>query len=169
MFVETVSEDSPPISLNGTSRRIGECWPLWVWWIWKCCFVAGIRQSIVRDVSLSTAYLTHANAVLSSFVRFPCLFCFLSSFLLSLFSYPFLYWFFWTFPSTGILETRKHDVWETGSVSETSCFLVSRIPDDGKVQKKKTSKPVCYIPSSEPFRIYSFLGLLPLRFSYFLL
>jgi hypothetical protein len=25
--------------------------------------------------------------------------------------------FFWTFPSSGILETRKHDVSETGSVS----------------------------------------------------
>jgi hypothetical protein len=73
---------------------------------------------------------------------------------------------FWTFPSSGVLETRKHDVSETGCVSvlrwkggeytysvgplrielisitglsypvsETSCFLVSRIPDDGKVQK----------------------------------
>jgi hypothetical protein len=52
-----------------------------------------------------------------------------------------------------ILETRKHDVSETRSVSETSCFLVSRIPDDGKFQKKN---PVilCYTPSSEPFRIY---------------
>jgi hypothetical protein len=27
------------------------------------------------------------------------------------------YWVFWTFPSSGILETRKHDVSETGSVS----------------------------------------------------
>jgi hypothetical protein len=62
------------------------------------------------------------------------------------------YCFFFTYPSSGILETRKHDVSETGSVpqvssppfhlrtergpvSETSCFLVSRIPDDGKVQK----------------------------------
>jgi hypothetical protein len=27
------------------------------------------------------------------------------------------YWDFWTFPSSGILETRKHDVSETGSVS----------------------------------------------------
>jgi hypothetical protein len=25
--------------------------------------------------------------------------------------------FFWTFPSSGFLETRKHDVSETGSVS----------------------------------------------------
>jgi hypothetical protein len=97
------------------------------------------------------------------------------------------YWVFLTFPSSGILETRKHDVSETGCfrpqvkggnktptqlgpletailnhwtissflgaqlsrclippfylrtgtdpVSEKSCFLVSRIPDDGKVQK----------------------------------
>jgi hypothetical protein len=26
------------------------------------------------------------------------------------------YWVFWTFPSSGILKTRKHDVSETGSV-----------------------------------------------------
>jgi hypothetical protein len=25
------------------------------------------------------------------------------------------YWVFWTFPSSGIVETRKHDVSETGS------------------------------------------------------
>jgi hypothetical protein len=28
-----------------------------------------------------------------------------------------LFFFFFTFPSSGILETRKHDVSETGSVS----------------------------------------------------
>jgi hypothetical protein len=84
--------------------------------------------------------------------------------------------FFWTFPSSGILETRKLVQWlrlalskwpnwvgvlfppfymrtETDPVSETSCFLVSRIPDDGKVQKKNRN-PVCYTPSSEPFRIH---------------
>jgi hypothetical protein len=54
-------------------------------------------------------------------------------------------------PSSGILENRKHDVSETGSisllrclpphlvketsVSETSCFLFFRIPDDGKSPK----------------------------------
>jgi ABC-type enterochelin transport system ATPase subunit len=27
------------------------------------------------------------------------------------------YWVFWTFPSSGILETRKHDVSEIGSLS----------------------------------------------------
>jgi hypothetical protein len=32
-------------------------------------------------------------------------------------STPQNYWLFWTFPSSGILETRKHDVSETGSVS----------------------------------------------------
>jgi hypothetical protein len=37
-------------------------------------------------------------------------------------------------------------------VSETSCFLFSRIPDDGKVQKPSNS--VCYTPLFEPFRIY---------------
>jgi hypothetical protein len=39
---------------------------------------------------------------------------------------------FGLFPLSGILETRKNDVSETDPVSETSCFLVSRIPDDGK-------------------------------------
>jgi hypothetical protein len=38
----------------------------------------------------------------------------------------------WEIPSFGILEPRKHDISETGSVSETSCFLVCRIPDDGE-------------------------------------
>jgi hypothetical protein len=52
------------------------------------------------------------------------------------------YWVFWTFPSSGILETRKHDVSETGRKLRTQTdpvskmyILVSRIPDDGKVQK----------------------------------
>jgi hypothetical protein len=69
------------------------------------------------------------------------------------------YWLFGLFPSSGILENREHDVSETGSVSvlkgaqlsrcllphhlrtetdpvsETSCFLFSRIPDDKKVQR----------------------------------
>jgi hypothetical protein len=40
---------------------------------------------------------------------------------------------------------------ETDPVSETSCFLFSRIPDDGNVHKLSNS--VCYTPSSEPFRI----------------
>jgi hypothetical protein len=75
------------------------------------------------------------------------------------------YWFFGLFPSSSILGTRKHDVSETvievGSVqgaqlsrcltplhlrtetdpdSETSCFLVPRIPDMGKVQKPSNSE-----------------------------
>jgi hypothetical protein len=41
------------------------------------------------------------------------------------------FWVFGLLPLSGILETRKHDVSETGSVSEISCFIVSRIPDDG--------------------------------------
>jgi hypothetical protein len=45
------------------------------------------------------------------------------------------YWGFGLFPMSGILGTRKHDVSETGSVSETSYFLVPTIPDDVKVQK----------------------------------
>jgi hypothetical protein len=39
------------------------------------------------------------------------------------------------FQSSGILGIRKHDVLKTVSVSETSSFLVSRIPDDGKSPK----------------------------------
>jgi hypothetical protein len=38
---------------------------------------------------------------------------------------------FCTYPLSGILGTRKHDIPETDPVSETSCFLVPRIPDDG--------------------------------------
>jgi hypothetical protein len=61
------------------------------------------------------------------------------------------YWDFGFCPSSGILGTRKHDVSETGSVcvlrclpptsedenivSETSCFLLPRTPDDGKGPK----------------------------------
>jgi hypothetical protein len=36
------------------------------------------------------------------------------------------------------------------TVSETSCFLVSRIPGRWKRQKKNS---LCYTPSSEPYRI----------------
>jgi hypothetical protein len=63
------------------------------------------------------------------------------------------YCVFGFFPSSGILGTTKHDVSETGYVfvfrfggrhllrtetdpaSETLCFLVFRIPDDGKSLK----------------------------------
>jgi hypothetical protein len=38
-------------------------------------------------------------------------------------------------PSSSILETRKHNASETGSVSETR-FLVSTIPDDGQILNK---------------------------------
>jgi hypothetical protein len=38
-------------------------------------------------------------------------------------------------PSSGILGNRKHNVLETGSVSETSCFLFPKIPDDGESKK----------------------------------
>jgi hypothetical protein len=41
---------------------------------------------------------------------------------------------------------------ETDPVSEISCSLVLRTPDDGKVQEATNSE--CYTPSSEPFRIY---------------
>jgi hypothetical protein len=45
------------------------------------------------------------------------------------------YWVFGTRPSPGILETRKHKVSETDLISETMCFLVSRIPGDGQIPK----------------------------------
>jgi hypothetical protein len=35
-------------------------------------------------------------------------------------------------------------------ICETSCFIFSRIPDDGKVQKP--SNPLCHAPSLESFR-----------------
>jgi hypothetical protein len=35
-------------------------------------------------------------------------------------------------PSSGILNTREHDVSETDPVSETLCSPVFRIPDDGQ-------------------------------------
>jgi hypothetical protein len=38
----------------------------------------------------------------------------------------------------------------TDLVSETSCLLLPRIPDDGKVQKPSNS--VCHPSSSEPLR-----------------
>jgi hypothetical protein len=38
------------------------------------------------------------------------------------------------------------------TVSETPCFLFSRIPDDGTSLKKPVI--LCYTPSSETFRIY---------------
>jgi hypothetical protein len=39
------------------------------------------------------------------------------------------YWVFGLCPLSGILKTRKHNVSETGSVSEMLCFLVFIIPD----------------------------------------
>jgi hypothetical protein len=42
------------------------------------------------------------------------------------------HWVFGIFPSCGILKNRKHDVSETGSASEMSCFLFCRIPESGK-------------------------------------
>jgi hypothetical protein len=51
------------------------------------------------------------------------------------------------------LERDNLNNWtKTDPASETSRFLVSRIPDDGK--SPKPSNSVCYTPSSEPFRIY---------------
>jgi hypothetical protein len=45
------------------------------------------------------------------------------------------YWGFRLCPSAGILKIREHNVSENESVSDTLCFLVSRIPDDGQSSK----------------------------------
>jgi hypothetical protein len=45
---------------------------------------------------------------------------------------------------------RKHNLSETGSVSETLCFLFVEIRTMDKVQKLSSNE--CYTPSSEPFR-----------------
>jgi hypothetical protein len=45
------------------------------------------------------------------------------------------YWIFGLHPSSGILETRKHNVSETDPVSIMLCFLVSRILDNGQSSK----------------------------------
>jgi hypothetical protein len=42
---------------------------------------------------------------------------------------------------------------EDGNRSSFRNVVLSRIPDDGKVQKPSNS--VCYTPSSEPFTIYN--------------
>jgi hypothetical protein len=42
------------------------------------------------------------------------------------------YWVFGRFPSSGVLENKKHYFSETDPVSEAPCFLFSRTPDDGK-------------------------------------
>jgi hypothetical protein len=55
------------------------------------------------------------------------------------------YWVFAPFPSSGILENTKHDVSETGSISETSCFIFSRMPGVGKVQNPSNSESFLYI------------------------
>jgi hypothetical protein len=47
------------------------------------------------------------------------------------------YWGFELFPSSGILGNRGHDVSETDAVSETSCPLLCKIPDDGKSLKSQ--------------------------------
>jgi hypothetical protein len=42
---------------------------------------------------------------------------------------------FWTSAILHVLETTTHIISETDPVFETLCFLVSRIPDDGKRAK----------------------------------
>jgi hypothetical protein len=53
--------------------------------------------------------------------------------------------------SSVILNTRKHNVSETGSVSQTLCFLVFRIPDDGVSPETSNSEKLNnLINKSEP-------------------
>jgi hypothetical protein len=52
----------------------------------------------------------------------------------------FSFFFFYFSHLPVFLETRKHDVSETGSVSETLCILVSRTPGDGKCPKLGNSE-----------------------------
>jgi hypothetical protein len=71
------------------------------------------------------------------------------------------YWVFGLFPSSRILGTRKHDVSETDPVSETSCFLVPRIPDDGKIQKPSNYES--FYCGSAAFEDHGRWGHLPVR------
>jgi hypothetical protein len=84
------------------------------------------------------------------------------------------YWVFGPFPSPTILETRKHNVSETGCffhpqvrgetpVPETSCFYFLEYWAVDKVQRLSNSE--CYTPSSEPFRIYHHLPIMNQEFS----
>jgi hypothetical protein len=51
------------------------------------------------------------------------------------------YWVFWTFPSSGILETRKHDVSETGSVSVLKVKGGNKTPNQlGPLERDKDMK-----------------------------
>jgi hypothetical protein len=59
---------------------------------------------------------------------------------------------FWTLSIVRIYTNRKQNVSETGSVSETLCFLFVEIRTMDKVQKLSSNE--CYTPSSEPFRMY---------------
>jgi hypothetical protein len=45
------------------------------------------------------------------------------------------YWVFRLRPSSGILKTRKHNISETGSISETLCSLLFGTLDDGQSPK----------------------------------
>jgi hypothetical protein len=58
---------------------------------------------------------------------------------------PVNYWVFGLCAPSGILETRKHNVSETGSISETFCFLDSRMAGDGQSQKTQRFWVLCTI------------------------
>jgi hypothetical protein len=55
-------------------------------------------------------------------------------------------------PLSGIINTRIHNVLETGSVMFIVIRIRIRIPDDGQVHKPSDSE--CYTPSSEPVIFY---------------
>jgi hypothetical protein len=66
-------------------------------------------------------------------------------------------------PNTvGVFPTHLRT--ETGAVSETSCFLVRRIPDGEKVENPSNSE--CYTPSSEPFKIFKISRSQPFRYKF---
>jgi hypothetical protein len=73
---------------------------------------------LVFQIYSPTNENTTFPVILPLFIRLitpPVLFCVFSNFRWG--QMKVVYWVFWTFPSSGILETRKHDVSETGSVS----------------------------------------------------
>jgi hypothetical protein len=74
-----------------------------------------------------------------------------------LFNSPFSYVVWHNFLAIVQISTnRKHNVSETGSVSKMLSFLFVEIRMMDKVQKLSSNE--CYIPSSEPFRMYNVLG-----------
>jgi hypothetical protein len=55
--------------------------------------------------------------------------------------------------SKELKDKKKHDVSETGSVSETSCFKTSNSLQSGRWNKSETPLILCYTQSLEAYRI----------------